>query len=250
MIDDSYVLPMEPLEAETQNPTRLILYGPPKVGKTTFAAQLSNNFIIDLEEGTKSIAALKAKVNSLDELKIVGTKIKNAGYPFKYITIDTVTTLEDWCEWQATYDYMASIVGKKFNKDDNGNLLDRSMWESVLSLPNGGGYLWLRLAYKRWIDALATLAPHIIMIAHLKDKVIEKQGKEVSAKDLDLTGRIKAIACAGADAIGYIYRTEDDKGISSLRVNFASSDTVICGARPLHLRGADIPADWSQIFVE
>lgn len=249
MSENIIILPTAPLEPLTQNPSRLILYGPPKVGKTTFAAELKNNLIIDLEKGARSIKALKYEVNSLQELGLLGKAIKEQGKPYKYLTIDTASKLEDWCEWAATDDYMRSIVGKNFNKDENGNLLDRRLWESVLSLSNGGGYLWLRLSFSRWIDSLSTLADHIILMVHLKDKVIEKQGKEVSAKDIDLTGRIKAITCASADAIGYMYRKETD-GASELRINFNSREDVICGARPAHLKGADIPADWSKIFVE
>lgn len=243
------VLPTKPIPAKTQNPSRLILYGPPKVGKTTFLSQLEGNLIIDLEEGTNSIEALKYNVNSLAELKLLGRAIIDAGRPYNYISLDTGTKLEEWCEWDATDLYMASVVGKNFNRDKNGNPIPRELWESVLTLPNGGGYLWLRQSYFRWLDNLAKLAPHFIIVCHLKDKVIEKAGKEVSAKDLDLTGKIKAITCANADAIGYIYRQEvNDK--SMLRINFASSDSVICGARPLHLQGKDIEADWSHIFIE
>jgi hypothetical protein len=116
---------------------------------------------------------------------------------------------------------------------------------SVLSLPNGGGYLYLRIAYKKWIDRLNKLADHIILVGHLKDKQLEKKGKEVAVKDLDLTGKIKQITCANADAVGYIYR-EDDKTM----ISFNSLEDVTAGSRCAHLTGETMPLEWSNIFID
>jgi len=237
-------LPTKVIEPTTQNPGRIIIYSQPKMGKTTFMSQLENNLIIDLEKGSKFVTALKVEVNSLTELGEVGQGIIKAGKPYKYVTIDTVSKLEDWCEWEATETYMNSLVGKAFNRNPQGQILPKEKWESVLSLPNGAGYLWLRTSFKKWIDRMATVTDHLILVAHLKDKSIERKGKEISAKELDLTGKIKSITCANADAIGYMYRTEEGE----LRINFIASDEVACGARVEHLKGKDIEADWKLIF--
>ena len=89
------------------------------------------------------------------------------------------------------------------------------------------------------------MSEHIIYIGHLKDKQIEKKGKEVSAKDLDLTGKIRSIACANSDAIGYVYRNEDKTMIS-----FNSSDDITAGSRCEHLRGQEMELDWSKIYID
>ncbi len=44
--------------------------------------------------------------------------------------------------------------------------------------------------------------------------MLEKKGKEVAVKDLDLTGKIKQITCANADAVGYIYREDEETMVS------------------------------------
>lgn len=43
----SLVLPTAPIPAVTQDPKNLILYGVPKVGKTTTLSVLPNNLILD-----------------------------------------------------------------------------------------------------------------------------------------------------------------------------------------------------------
>ena len=227
-------LPKEKIVAVAHSPKKTVLYGMPKVGKTTLLAKLDDCLIIDLEDGSDYVDALKVKANSLDELGEVGAAIVKQNYPYKRIAIDTVTKLEEWCEEEATIKYMNSSVGASFNRDKLKQMLPKKDWKSVLTLPHGAGYLWLRISYKSWIDRLAMLAPEIIFIGHLKDKIINKAGKEVSASDLDLTGKIRNITCQKADAIGYVYR-KDDKTMMS----FETKDEITCGSRCAHLKGQE-----------
>ena len=230
-------LPKQKVKATRKSPKNMVIYGPPKIGKTTALSQLDDCLIIDLEDGSDMVDALKVQVNDLSELTEVGKAIMKDGRPYKYIAIDTITKLEEWCEEDAKKIYMATPMGKNFEQKNPG--------ASVLSLPNGAGYLYLRIAYKKWIDRLNKLADHVILVGHLKDKMLEKKGKEVAAKDLDLTGKIKSITCANADAIGYIYREDDETMVS-----FNSLDDVTAGSRCDHLKGQTMPLEWSNIFID
>jgi hypothetical protein len=80
--------------------------------------------------------------------------------------------------------------------------------------------------------------------------------KEVEARMLDLTGKLGGITSSKADAIGHVYREG-----SKVKINFASSTGVICGARPEHLKGQDIVISemddkgkinvyWNRIFID
>tara|TARA_R100000329_G_scaffold8035_2_gene9482 strand:- start:1649 stop:2296 length:648 start_codon:yes stop_codon:yes gene_type:complete len=215
----------------------MIIYGPPKIGKTTVLSQLDNCLIIDLEEGSDMVDALKIKVKNLKELADVGREIIKQKKPYKYVAIDTISKLEEWCEEEAKQIYMKTPMGKNFETKNPGM--------SVLSLPNGAGYLYLRMAYKKWIDRVNLLADHVILVGHLKDKMLEKKGKEVAVKDLDLTGKIKQITCANADAVGYIYREDENTMIS-----FDSMSDITAGSRCDHLKGQTMPLEWSNIFID
>jgi Cdc6-like AAA superfamily ATPase len=230
-------LPTKKVKASRKSPKNMIIYGAPKIGKTTVLSELDNCLIIDLEDGSDMIDALKIKANSLKELQAVGTAIMKEGRPYKYIAIDTISKLEEMCESHAKQIYMKTPMGKNFDTKNPG--------ASVLSLPNGAGYLYLRMAYKEWIDKLNKLADHIILVGHLKDKMLEKKGKEVAVKDLDLTGKIKQITCANADAVGYIYR-EADKTM----VSFDSMEDTVAGSRCDHLKGKTMFMEWSEIFID
>lgn len=230
-------LPTKKVKATRKSPKNMIIYGAPKIGKTSVLSQLDDCLIIDLEEGSDMVDALKVKVSNLKELGEAGKEIHKAGKPYKYVAIDTISKLEEWCEADAKVLYMRTPMGKNFEEKNPG--------ASVLSLPNGAGYLYLRIAYKKWIDRLNTLADHVILVGHLKDKMLEKKGKEVAVKDLDLTGKIKQITCAQADAVGFIYR-EDDKTM----ISFDSLDDITAGSRCEHLKGKTMPLEWSQIFID
>ena len=236
-MNNTMKLPTEKVKASRKSPKNMIIYGPPKIGKTTVLSQLDNCLIIDLEDGSDMVDALKIKVNNLKELADVGREIIKQGKPYKYIAIDTISKLEEWCEGYAKQIYMKTPMGKNFDQKNPG--------ASVLSLPNGAGYLYLRMAYKEWIDKLNKLADHIILVGHLKDKMLEKKGKEVAVKDLDLTGKIKQITCANADAVGYIFRDGDETMIS-----FDSMEDITAGSRCAHLKGKAMPMKWSDIFID
>ena len=230
-------LPKKKVKASRKSPKNMIIYGAPKIGKTTVLSQLDDCLIIDLEQGSDMLDALKVQVNSLKELGEIGKEIYQEGKPYKDVAIDTISKLEEWCEEEGKQIYLKTPMGKNFEQKNPGM--------SILSLPNGAGYLYLRMAYKKWIDRLNTLADHVILVGHLKDKMLEKKGKEVAVKDLDLTGKIKQITCANADAVGYIYRDDEQTMVS-----FDSLGDVVAGSRCEHLKGRTMPMEWSDIFID
>jgi len=219
----SIVLPTKKVGPQRVNPKRLIIYSKPKTGKTSAFAGLDDNLIIDLENGADYVEALKIQVTSLQELLDAGKAIKAAGNPYKYVTIDTVTALEDMVGPLAIKLYKNTSMGKSYDGDN------------ILSLPNGAGYLYLRQAFFQVLDFIDTLAPHIILSGHIKDKQVDDKGEMVMAANIDLTGKIKSLICANADAIGYMFR-KDNQTILSFKTN----DGVTCGARPEHLRDKEI----------
>ena len=238
----SIVLPTKKVKAERQNPKRIVIYSKPKTGKTTAYAGLEDNLILDLENGTDFVEALKVKISSLQELLDTGKAIKAAGNPYKFITVDTVTALEDMIMPLAVKLYRATAMGKNFDGDN------------VTTLPNGAGYLYIRQAFFQVLDFIDTLAPTIILSGHIKDKQVDDKGELVMSANIDLTGKIKSLICANADAIGYMYR----KGNKTI-LSFKTNEEVTCGARPEHLRNEEIvvtemidgelKTSWEKVFI-
>ena len=239
----SIVLPTTKVKAARVNPKRLVIYSKPKTGKTTAYAGLDNNLILDLENGTEYVDSLKITINTLQDLLDAGKAIKEAGKPYKYVTVDTVTALENMIMPLAVKLYRKTTMGKNFDGDN------------VASLPNGAGYLYIREAFFQVLDFIDTLAPHVILSGHIKDKQVDDKGELVMSANIDLTGKIKSLICANADAIGYMYR----KGNKTI-ISFKTNEEVTCGARPEHLRNEEIVVSemnengelqfhWDKIYV-
>ncbi len=237
------VLPTKMVEASRKNPKRLVIYSKPKTGKTTSFAGLEGGLIIDLENGSDYVDAFKMKADTLIELRQIGEEIKRQGCPYKYIILDTVTALEDMVKSLALKLYKETSMGRAFSGDD------------VLKLPNGAGYLYIRQAFFQVLDYVDTLAPHIILSGHIKDKQVDDKGEMVMAASIDLTGKLKSLICSQADAIGYMFRRGNETILS-----FVNNDEVTCGARPLHLRNAEfvicesnedgkIKTNWDKIYI-
>lgn len=251
------VLPKEKTKATRVNPKTMVLFSLPKMGKTTAVAALDNCLIIDLERGTDFVDALKydvireaekQNVRPIDVLKqLVGTikreNKKRGDYLYKYIALDTVTALEDVVLPYANELYQATPMGRSWVGTD------------VTTLPNGAGYRYTRMALSHVLEELEKICDTLIITGHVKDKLIEQNGEEMIERGLDLTGKSAPILCAHVDAIGYLYREENETII-----NFQPSQNLISGARSNHLKNKKITVavgqedgtvavDWSKIFL-
>ena len=243
------VLPTTKLPAISTNPQYLILYGLPKAGKTSCLAQLENNLIIDLEGGSTFVDAMAIQCRTIGDLgeaaQAIRAKNTEVGHNFyKHITIDNATRLEEICLSYAKQLYMITPTGKNYKGDD------------VRTLPNGSGYMYLRMAVRKVIDMFRNLCDNFILIGHTKEKMINKEGEELSEMALDLVGKLGDIVCGEADAVGYVYRKKNETIIS-----FEGGDNSVREARAPHLRGKkiviaesdennDIKVHWDKIYLD
>lgn len=222
------VLPKEKVKAKVENPRFLIIFGKPKAGKTTLASKLDNNLIVDLEGGSEFLEALAVQARSVKDLgdiaNAIREEIKSTGKkPYKYITLDNASRLEEICLSYAATLYRQTPIGKNYQGND------------VRTLPNGSGYMYLQQAVRKVIDMFRDLCDNFILIGHLKDKMINKEGEELSEMSLDLVGKLANIICGEADAVGYVYRKKNETHIS-----FEGGDNSVREARAPHLRGKNI----------
>lgn len=250
-------LPTKRSEVVRINPKTMVIFGQPKVGKTTILAELDNCLLIDLEEGSDFVSALKvdvlkeakeqdtAPINILkDVIKTIGEQNKkNGGYVYKYIALDTVTALEEMVLPIAAKMYRDTPMGRNWVGTD------------VTTLPSGAGYRFTREALQNVINALKSITDTLIILGHVKDKLVEQDGEEMSERGLDLVGKMSAILCAKVDAIAYMYRDE-----KKTVLNFKSSESLLVGARSEHLKDkrivvaesndkGEVKVSWSEIFI-
>lgn len=264
------VLPTERSRVSNYNPKLLVLFGKPKSGKSTLMASLESNLIIDLEDGYRSLSVMAVQARSANDLFDIRDAILDRGreikkMPYRFITIDNATRLEEMALSYAAQLYRNTAMGANWGmlKDNKGNIVkDKTTGKfiedpkaDVRLLPSGAGYLYLRQAVRKLIDMFKPLCESLILVAHVKEKQIKKDSEEMSEMTVDLAGKLGDIICGEADAIGYIYRDANKTFVS-----FEGGDNSIREARPLHLRGKkilvatsdennDLTVDMSKIFV-
>jgi len=238
-------LPTKKREIIRQNPKLLILFSKPKIGKTTLASMLDNNLIIEMEErGADFVSGMIINVATARELMDTAKAIETAGKPYKYITLDTATAMEDnIINDIAVKMYQSLPIGKEFKGGD------------MRKLAMGAGYMYLKDAFNYVLDRFTPLCDCLILLAHCNEKQINKDGKELFEMEMDLAGKLKRTVSSKADAIGFLYR----KGNQTF-VNFNGGGDAIIEARSPHLANKEFVIleknekgqfinYWNQIFI-
>ena len=177
------------------------------------------------EKGATYVSALKVSINSFSELKEVCKAIKEANCPYKYITIDTITAVEEMAKPLAIKLYQ----GSPMFSDRYADVRDPAI------LPNGCGYSFWRTAIDKIINMIAECAPNLIICGHVKDAALSENASG-ALKTLDLIGKTSRVLSAKSDAIGFVHRDEN----GNLCVQFGTDGEVLTGARPKHLANKDI----------
>lgn len=218
-------LPTTKVAAAIKSPRLFTLYGTSKVGKTTMLAKLDKCLIIDTEKGTDYIDAYKVNVNNLQEFINVVKELRSTKHDFKYVALDTLDNLALWYEQSVCRENKVQTIG---------------------DMPYGAGYSIVREKVMQAIQALKPVAPHLILVGHLKKTLIGTETSvEVNTSSLDLTGKLKNLVMADSDAIGIVYRGEEN----TLMISFQGSDQAEVGSRCEHLKGKIMPFEWENIYI-
>lgn len=255
------VLPTQPTSFQGElEPTRMLIFGQPKIGKSSLVLNLPNSLLIDLESGSKFYTgmkidikeeALKEKMNPISYYLKVAEAIKKANQDagkkvYDFIIIDPLTVLEDMATTYATSEYKKSAIGKNFT---GSNI--------VKELANGAGYGWQRDCFEMLYKAYDGLAEKcLILLAHVKTASIQKKGESLNAKDVNLTGKLKLMVTGDMDASGYLYRekssnqnilsflTDEQDLVTGTRIPRLSGKNVLIS----EMKDGQLVTYWNKIF--
>jgi len=217
------MLEVKKRKAVSQDPKILLLYGPPKVGKTTMLSKLDNLLILDTETGARMVDGHILEINSREDL-INLIKDAKTGHSFTYIAIDTIDKVVQWAEAAVCSEHQVSALA---------------------DLAFGKGWGLAREKVMNTIKTLSSLCDHLIIIGHRKTaKAIVDGADTIEPESLEITGRLKNMIMADCDGIGYVFRDEEDK----LKVTFKANNALEAGSRSPHLKGKVIDFDWKLIY--
>jgi hypothetical protein len=137
-------------------PPRVLLYGPPKIGKTTLASEFPNPVFVQVEDGTPGGVELTSwRVTTYPEvLEAIAALFSEHDY--KTLVVDSLSALEPlvWAE-----------------------VCRRNNWPSIEAPGYGKGYVEADLLWQEFMLAISTLRRErgmiVVLIAHSEIKRIE-----------------------------------------------------------------------------
>jgi hypothetical protein len=167
---------------------KIVIGGPGKIGKTTFAASAPDAIGILTEDGAHAIdASAFPLATSMDDVYSAMGTLLNEDHDFKSLFVDSL----DWME-PLVYDHVC--------KQNN--------WSNIEQPGYGKGYMAAATEWRTFLEGLDALRTHrgmaIILIVHDKIKRIEDPLYEsFDAHDLKLHDRASALVKEWADILGY-----------------------------------------------
>lgn len=130
----------------------ILLYGPPKIGKSTFAASFPNTLFLATEPGHKFLEIFKTDVNSWQDMIDTANMLLSEKHDYKTLVIDTADNLFKFCE-----DYVCKEQGIEHPAD----------------LGWGKGWSFLRAEFQRVMLALANHGFGLVFISHQIEREIK-----------------------------------------------------------------------------
>lgn len=197
-----------------------LLYGPAKIGKTTFGSQMPGALLLAFEKGYAALPGIMAQdVTSWGEMKQILRELKKPEVreTFKSIIIDTADIAADACQ-----KYICSQLGIE-NIGDGG-------WGT-------NGWAKYKKEFEETFRALTQLGYAVVFLSHDKEKTIKPQhGGEYQQIGSSMQSSALAIIENMSDIIGYAHPKVMPDGSTSRVLTVRSLDNSIrCGCRFRHI---------------
>ena len=241
------LLPDKIIAPTKETPTKIIIYGAPKVGKTFGLMNREDLLLLDFEDGSsmypcKRIDMRKDPYNLIMNVyqELLKFKIDNKSNKYKFIVFDTIDIIEEVADMYETFVYNKSVEGKK----------DMSKISTICDLAYGAGYAKIRNKVIEIIRMYEKVCDHLIIISHLKGKYTagnEKKDNEAPvANEIDLTGKLSTMVCSLCDAIGFV--SVDLSGKRYINFKKQSSLDIASGTRFSYLEKEKLEYKLDNIF--
>jgi len=193
---------------------KLLLYGPPKIGKTTLASGFPNTLFLATEKGYESHKIYKIDIESWIEFKEVVTLLTTKKCKYKTLVIDTVDLLFNQCE---------NHICKKL----------KIIHLSDLSF--GKAYEIVSKEFELVINKLFLKDYGLIFISHTKIvELISRTGK-ISKISPTLSNVARKVLIPKVSVIGYLdiktIKTKQKKFVERRVLSFKPSEILEAGNR-------------------
>lgn len=207
--------------APSLSPDRIkaLLYGPPKIGKSTFASQINpeHTLFIATEPGLGALEVYQQPVTTWAEFRAVGADLAKDPGPFEVVVIDTVDELYRMCS-----DHVCAELGIKHPSDAD----------------YGKGWAAVSDEFRLRVGKLAGLGLGVWFISHAEDREVKKKVGSKTVTQPTLSGQARKFLVGFVDFIFLATSEGDEEGDERvLRTqpaeNHEAGGRVPTGAKPL-----------------
>ena len=190
------------------------LYGPGKIGKTTFGSQMPKPLLLAFEKGYNAIPNIQAAdVSTWSEMKQILRQLKRPEVKQRYqsIIVDTID--------------IAAAACQKY-------IIDQNNVDTLNQIPYGQGWVQVKRELESTFRAVTQLGYAVLFISHDKDKTFKRQdGTEYNQIVPTLSNSYNEIIKNMVDIYGYAHLFIKE-GVPGRALTLRSLDgTVDCGSR-------------------
>ena len=160
----------------------ILLYGSPKLGKSSFASKAPGSLFFECEPGLNHLEVFKVPTYSWEAFLEACKLVAKGDHNFKTIVIDTVDNAFKMCS-----DYVCAKHGIEYEGD----------------MGHGKGWALVKNEWHRVLTRLASLPYGLILISHAVDKTIETRTGEYTKTQPSLPDRARNVVLGLVDIILY-----------------------------------------------
>jgi hypothetical protein len=166
----------------------ILLYGPSKVGKSTFGSQAPDALFLATEPGLSALEVFQIPITSWEEFLSACGAIEAGEHPFKTIVVDTVDNLH-----RLIVDHTRAKLGIVHESD----------------LGFGKAYGLINGELHRVLSKLAFLPYGLILVSHSEDREMTTRTGRVTRTVPSLPEKARRIVLDLVDIIGFCDLVED-----------------------------------------
>lgn len=216
-------------------PPRILIYGPPKIGKTTLASEFPNAVFLQLEDGENDIAVQgwnRSDVQSFGDVMEAMRELYEGEHFFTTLVVDSTSELQS-----LIYEETCA------RGDEKGNPKRR-----IEDFGYGKGYVYAVNVWNEFLDALNMLrigrGMTSILIGHAKvDRFDDPETVSYHRYELDLHDRAQKLLEREMDAILLVKRDvaikTEDAGMNKTRAHAEGSNIwICCEGKPSQVSGS------------
>ena len=194
-------LPTARAKPSTDFATKSILvYGPPKIGKSTLASRFPDALFLECEPGLNELEVFKVPTYTWPDFLDACKLVAGGNHKFKTIVIDTVDN---------AFKYCSDHVNAQHNIEYEGDL------------PHGKGWSFVKNEWHRVLTKLASLPYGLVLISHAVDREVETRTGTFTRTVPSLPDRARGVVLGLVDIILFCDATatkDKDGNVTTQRI--------------------------------